>query len=496
MNIPVYDDIFDDFQTRPSLRIPPLQDPFPALSIISRRPSPLEPNARVIIDSEAIKLTGRQRALAQAKLLGAPEPNELDVPITAKPAAIVEAQETANPKERPRKKQKLYDHEQIADFVQLPRPQANLREDKPRPFQPISVLNELHEPPPSAALFPPITPNANQEEHNKYHPGAGQPTNQTKDPERPPAKKRKPRVRSTGGCTAKRTYTRERTAWTEAETDQLVKGVAIYGMGRWKSILDHPELHFREGRTNMDLKDRCVMSWCLVSQSAADQALRFRVVFPPNAQHKWTRPMPEPPDDDQGTLGRKELYSIISIPNPATEASFGYKTVTKSPAKKSPLRAPKRLWTVQEDTELDKGFQLYGFQWNLMLKDPALNFDQRSCGQIRDRFRLRFPDVYKQQDSTAPPKEKRAAPKKSQRAKSSTRTRETVDDSNEPANEDDSDVWPRDKIGAKTVEASHTEEEDSRLSNSILHNDWDWDENLTLAPLAWEDMARPMFPFD
>ena len=195
-------------------------------------------------------------------------------------------------------------------------------------------------------------------------------------------------------------------------------------------------------------------------------------------------------------LGRKELYSIVSTPNPATEATFAYKPATKSPAKKSPLRAPKRLWTVQEDTELDKGFQLYGFQWNLMLKDPALSFDQRSCGQIRDRFRLRFPDVYKQQDSTAPPKEKRASPKKSQRAKSSTRTKETVDDSNEPANEDESDVWPRDKIGSKTVEASQTEEEDSRLSNSILHNDWDWDENLTLAPLAWEDMARPMFPFD
>lgn len=267
----MFDDIFDDFQTRPSLRIPPLHDPFPQLSITSRRPSPLEPNARVNIDSEANKLTGRQRALAQAKPLGAPEHSELEVPITAKSAAILEAQETEQPKERPRKKQKLYDHEQIADFVQLPRPQTKSREDKPRPFQPISVLNELHEPPPSAALFPPITPNASQEEHENYHSGAGQPPNQTKDPGRPPANKRKPRVRSTDSCSAKRTYTRERTAWTEEETDQLVKGVAIYGMGRWKNILDHPELHFREGRTNMDLKDRCVWSLCCLCHSAADQ---------------------------------------------------------------------------------------------------------------------------------------------------------------------------------------------------------------------------------
>lgn len=279
--MPMFDDIFEDLQTRPSLRIPPLQDPFPSLSIISRRPSPLEPNARVNIDSEANKLTSRQRALAQAKPLGPPEHIELEVPITAKPAAISEAQETEHQKERPRKKQKLYDHEQIAEFVQLPRPQTKLREDKPRPFQPISVLNELHEPPPSAALFPPITPNASQKEHDQCHSGAGQPPNQTEAHGRPPAKRRKPRVRSTDSCTAKRTYTRERTAWTEEETDHLVKGVAIYGMGRWKSILDHPELLFHEGRTNMDLKDRYVTSCCLLSHSAADQSLPVSVSYFP-----------------------------------------------------------------------------------------------------------------------------------------------------------------------------------------------------------------------
>ena len=262
MNVPIFDDFFEDFQPLPSLRIPPLQDPFPQLSTILRRPSPLEPNARVNIDSEAKKLTGRQRALAQAKPLGAPEHNELELPITAKAAAIIEAQETEHPKERSRKKQKLYDHEQIADFVQLPRPQTKSREDKPRPFQPISILNELHEPPPSAALFPPITPNASQEQHDTNHSGAGQTPKQIKAQGRPLTKNRKPRVRSTESFTAKRNYTRERTAWTEEETDQLVKGVAIYGMGRWKSILNHPELRFREGRTNMDLKDRYVTFHC------------------------------------------------------------------------------------------------------------------------------------------------------------------------------------------------------------------------------------------
>lgn len=132
-----------------------------------------------------------------------------------------------------------------------------------------------------------------------------------------------------------------------------------------------------------------------------------------------------------------------------------------------------------------------------MLKDPALNFDQRSCGQIRDRFRLRFPHMYKQQDSTDSPQEKRISPKKKQPAKSSTWIRGTVNGSNLPANEEESDVAAREKEGHRMVPAFHAEEEDNRLSNSILHNGWDWDENLTLAPLAWEDMVpRPMFPFD
>lgn len=133
-----------------------------------------------------------------------------------------------------------------------------------------------------------------------------------------------------------------------------------------------------------------------------------------------------------------------------------------------------------------------------MLKDPALNFDQRSCGQIRDRFRLRFPHMYKQQDPIASLNNERpTSPIEKQPAKTSTRKPKTVHDPNELANEEEIDVGVQDRVGPRVVSPSHTEEEDNKLSNSILHNDWDWDENLTLAPLAWEDMAaRPMFPFD
>jgi hypothetical protein len=238
MTMAMFDDIFDDFPLYPSLRIPPLQDPFPAPCTASVRPSPLEPNARVNanIANEAAKLTGRRKALAEAKPIGAPDSNDL------RPIQVA-----------PRKRRKLYDHERIADFVQLPKPTAKTKEDRPPPFQPISVLNELHEPPPSAARFPPITPSASQDAQDRMLstelPGISTPA-------KTEPKKRKPRESSGNGLPAKRVYLRPRMKWTEEETDQLLKGVAIYGVGKWKKILLHPEFSFQNGRTPVDLKDR------------------------------------------------------------------------------------------------------------------------------------------------------------------------------------------------------------------------------------------------
>lgn len=430
-----FDDIYEGL-ARPSLRIPPLQDPLPAPST-STRPPPLEPNALVNIDNDANKLTGRRKALAQAKSLDA-EANEWEVQMVAKLTGGLESQELDPLQDRPRKKQKQYDQ----DFVQLPKPQTKTQEDKPRPFRPIAILNELHEPPPSAALFPPITPNASQEEHD-FSPRARPEKNSNS--ERPVPAKRKKNERPTS-ITIKK-LSRARLKWTEHESEQLVKGVAIYGMGRWKSILEHPELQFQEGRTGPDLKDR------------------FRTLFP----RKSTVQGPE--DDNTAN-------------SPAADS--------QSP-EKMPSRARKRHWTELEDAELEKGFKKYGFQWNMMVKDNELHFEGRSGGQIRDRFRLRFPDLYKQQDLCPPPKmfpfQSKSTP--SERAVSS--PRKSVN-AQEPFK---SEAFSKTVAPSDTVRALNAEDEDTRLSNSILHKNWDLDDNLTLAPLAWEDIAnRPIFQFD
>lgn len=188
-----------------------------------------------------------------------------------------------------------------------------------------------------------------------------------------------------------------------------------------------------------------------------------------------------------------------------------------------PVRARKHHWTEEEDAELDKGFRKYGYQWNLMVKDPDLHFDKRSGGQIRDRFRLRFPELYNQQDANTQPK--KPPDKKSSLSKKTTITTQAPpirnkfsDLSNELITRTDNDAadggngdmeslldgrkTPPSKSATATTGLNLNtvvDDEDNRLSlsNSILHDDWDWNENLTLAPVAWEDMAnKPMFSFD
>lgn len=430
-----FDDLFDELQ-RPALRIPPLQNPLPAPST-SARPPPLEPSALVNIDSEANKLTGRRKALAQAKSLDAPEANDWEAQMVAKLTGGLESQELDPPQDRPRKKQKRYDQ----DFVQLPKPQTKTQEEKPRLFRPIAILNELHEPPPSAALFPPITPNASQEEHDLTSLARSEKTSYSEQPTTA-KKKKSERPKST----SVKTYSRPRLKWTEEESEQLVKGVAIYGMGRWKSILEHPELEFQEGRTGPDLKDR------------------FRTLFPK------AKPTSQSNEEDDFT----EVSPAADPQSPET----------------IPCRARKHHWTDIEDAELDKGFKKYGYRWNLMVKDKSLHFEGRSGGQIRDRFRLRFPDMYSQQESCP-------APKKQSKTSSSGKPVASQRKSGGVAEQTKSNGVVKTVAPSDTVRALNTEDEDNRLSNSILHDNWDLDGNLTLAPLVWEDIAnRPIFQFD
>ena len=51
-------------------------------------------------------------------------------------------------------------------------------------------------------------------------------------------------------------------------------------------------------------------------------------------------------------------------------------------------------WTAEEDANLAKGYQKYGFQWTVITKDPEMNLAHRTGPQVRDRFRLKYPLHY------------------------------------------------------------------------------------------------------
>ena len=51
-------------------------------------------------------------------------------------------------------------------------------------------------------------------------------------------------------------------------------------------------------------------------------------------------------------------------------------------------------WTADEDADLSKGYQKYGFQWTTIAKDKELCLSHRTGAQVRDRFRMKYPIVY------------------------------------------------------------------------------------------------------
>ncbi|RMZ85855.1 hypothetical protein DV737_g465, partial [Chaetothyriales sp. CBS 132003] len=129
---------------------------------------------------------------------------------------------------------------------------------------------------------------------------------------------------------------RARRPWTEAEAQDLLRGVGKHGVGRWKQILEDPSFHFND-RTTVDLKDR----------------------------HR---------------------VSMKEKDGPAPAAA-------DSPA-------ARRAWTPGEDERLIKGIQKHGFQWTNIHDDPNLDLAHRRATDLRDRIRNKYPEGYRRADLT------------------------------------------------------------------------------------------------
>ncbi|RAK96549.1 telomere repeat binding factor family protein [Aspergillus ibericus CBS 121593] len=309
-----------------SLRIAPLRQPVARLRSI---PSPLEPNASRVRKSPSTT----NNAILSARndsVPGAPEvtsrPKKTDPSVDSllsveppPPRPILPAFVNLRALERfsyPfdddsvhfRKRRRLdVQSENFGDHLQLPIPQAQ-KEQRPPPFGPFAILNGLNEPPPNAALLPPIEPGsitqlltkpsrasavvepalltANavagsqvaERREGRIEEILDSPVDRAADeeissglleevtPEEPTRSDKTdtetdPRDPSTEDNTeplSPKTRGRSRKnlrKWTEDETTALLRGVVKCGIGNWTAILAQPELKFNK-RSASNLKDR------------------------------------------------------------------------------------------------------------------------------------------------------------------------------------------------------------------------------------------------
>ena len=118
------------------------------------------------------------------------------------------------------------------------------------------IIIGLFEPPPQAALFPPIASSSFHDSHGRNSLNTVPPklkelknSSRLEDPASDLDKKR-----SASKQKPKRDV-KARKKWTEDETKNLLLGVHKHGVGRWTDILEDSSFSFN-GRSGVDLKDR------------------------------------------------------------------------------------------------------------------------------------------------------------------------------------------------------------------------------------------------
>ncbi|KAK9462266.1 uncharacterized protein V1516DRAFT_674170 [Lipomyces oligophaga] len=141
-----------------------------------------------------------------------------------------------------------------------------------------------------------------------------------------------------------------RTKWTDAETNDLLRGCTIHGVGNWKKILQDAQFTFNN-RSAVDLKDR------------------FRTYFP----DEYRRLYP-----NATTHGGRRQRAPLPTALPKVN------------------RKERRSFTPSEDQRLLQGFLKHGPSWSKIQKDEEFRLFDRRSTDLRDRFRNAFPDRYEQ----------------------------------------------------------------------------------------------------
>lgn len=334
------------------------------------------------------------------------------------------------------------------DIMHLPQP---LKKQKSSQNIMPPIINGLYEPPPNAAVFPPIALDdggneavapASMNTLKEYNHSsasastanhaeiaetceafAAAPAEATQENTISVTEADKPQAR------VKRKAAKPRKKWSEEETRHLLLGVNKYGVGKWTSILEDPQYRFN-GRTAGDLKDRfrtCCPDELRIMPSKSKESL--------NSQDRSAVPSVSPvetrakgksktalllediladPEEMPRHQSREDLAAAAlqgqapfsqndsdSTAKPKKSRAHRKKIEDlqamgiHGPFKKS-HRRERRPFTQQDDDQILEGLQLYGPAWTKIQRDPRFDLSSRQPTDLRDRVRNKYPEMYKQ----------------------------------------------------------------------------------------------------
>lgn len=440
-----------DLPPRADVRIPPLRDPFPSRALTV--PSPLEPNAPGDKQIQgAVKLGSSKNVsksqrttpkITPADVISARDTKKPDIAISALvdsgstnqlprllPPSFVNLAAVENnsssqswlPECPPPKRMKL-DQDYHAEYLQLPKPRQK-ETSKRVPLLP-TIVNGIHEPPPNAALLPPME----LEEVKAMLAGISEPVllppEKMLNPAEPEGQvpisqdKLKPLDTTAEVARAKdqppsppskppRTWKK----WSDEETQHLLKGVAKHGAGKWKEICADSEFKFRDRRP-MDLKDRFRICFPGTGKekNGDTSSNNMGSVFPhgpeytPN-DHTSTGPTNITQSD---SLAPRDPSQDRHVPSASSNVSMTVPAILQTPSadiaaviKSRSNQRIRKLWTEEEHQNLVRGFAKHGYQWTTIRNDSELNLSHRKATDIRDKFRSLFPQQYMEAESGPP----------------------------------------------------------------------------------------------
>lgn len=417
--IALLNDSHSDLEVPPSLELPPLNDP--NILKVPCRPLLLEPDARERnqkpspssqIASTHNKLpasTDNGEILFKEKEITKSDRDNCTVVSTVAKCSIggltrqslhtiLDDDNDTQSSSTSKKRHQIESN--MDEFVQLPQPPKKQKATK-QVVPPIII--GLFEPPLQATLFPPIA-------SSSFHDSHGRNSLNTIPLG---ARIRKETLGDTQESTEEKSITATnklqepkivatRNKWTDDETNQLLLGVHKHGVGCWTDILGDSNFAFN-GRSPSDLKDR----W----RTCCPNELRKK--SSPKTKKERTKKSSQMKINSNSALTSENTFTENKIipDNSAVKNSIPIRTLRKRSHRKKledlaqlgiegPIRQSnrreRRQFTEDEDSAIIEGYNTYGPAWSKIQKDPKLQLQSRQPTDLRDRFRNKFPDKFRE----------------------------------------------------------------------------------------------------